>query len=410
MERASFARTTPFFHRLRSGADLLPAAHDVVLEPGHRDDEQRRQEEAEQGVQPDQGDVEAAKAEADPDRAQRTMRFQGNVPLETCRTPEKLAYLAFPMKGSIVDRIQHAVSASLPQESRALLAVSGGIDSMVLLHAARAVVEPGRLVVATFDHSSGPHSTQAVDLVEGTVVAAGLPLVVGRGTPNDRPSEAAWRDERLAFLRAAAAEHRAVISTAHTRDDQVETVLFRELRGSGPRGLAGLAARGDTVRPLLPFGRTEVSDYARASGVEWVDDPTNLDRGYSRNRLRHDLIPALRAVCPGIESALVDVGERAARWRADADAHVDAWIRFEVDRDLQTLEVERQSLAGYSDEALGIVWPALLGRLGIAADWRGTRRLVAFTTGGSTGQRIQLSGGWTVYRRRNGFEVRRGSR
>lgn len=314
------------------------------------------------------------------------------------------------MKGSIVDRIQGAVAASLPGESRALLAVSGGIDSMVLLHAARTVVDPRRLVVATFDHASGPHSAKAVDLVQRVAMSEGLPVVIGQGTPSERPSEAGWRDDRLAFLRTAAAERQAMICTAHTRDDQVETVLFRELRGSGPRGLAGLAAHGDTRRPLLPFGRSDVSDYARAAGVEWVDDPTNLDRGYSRNRLRHDLIPALRAARPGIEDALVDLGDRAARWRADVDAHIDRRIRFDVDRELETLEVERQSLAGYGDDALGIIWPALLSRLGIAADWRGTRRLVAFTTEGSTGQRIQLSGGWTVYRRRQGFEVRRGSR
>ena len=325
------------------------------------------------------------------------------------RDDKKVAYLTFRMKGSIVDRIQATIRASLPAESRALLAVSGGIDSMVLLHGARSIIDPRRLVVATFDHASGPHSAKAVDLVQRAAMSAGIAVVIGKGAPNERPSEAVWRDDRLAFLEAAAAEHRATICTAHTRDDQVETVLFRELRGSGPRGLAGLATRGDTRRPLLVFGRAEVSDYARASGVEWVDDPTNLDRAYSRNRLRHDLLPSMRGVCPGIEDTLVEIGERAARWRADVDAHIDARIRFDVDRDLETLEVERQSLAGYSDDALGIIWPALLSRLGIAADWRGTRRLVAFTTGGSTGQRIQLSGGWTVHRRGQGFEVRRGS-
>jgi len=83
-------------------------------------------------------------------------------------------------------------------------------------------------------------------------------------------------------------------------------------------------------------------------------------------------------------------------------------VRFELDRERETLEVAGESLRGFSDEALGIIWPALLGRLGVAADWRGTRRLVAFTTRGRTGQRIQLSGGWTVFRRRGGFEVRRG--
>ena len=118
----------------------------------------------------------------------------------------------------------------------------------------------------------------------------------------------------------------------------------------------------------------------------------------------------MREACSGIEDALVDIGERAARWRVEVDAYIDSRIRFEVDRDLGTLEVERESIGAYGDDALGIIWPALLGRVGVAADWRGTRRLVAFTKRGATGQRIQLSGGWTVYRRRGGFEIRRGGR
>ena len=80
-------------------------------------------------------------------------------------------------------------------------------------------------------------------------------MTVGRAERLDRPSEAAWREARLAFLRAAAAESGSVLCTAHTRDDQVETVLFRELRGAGARGLAGLRARSGVCRPLLEFGR-----------------------------------------------------------------------------------------------------------------------------------------------------------
>jgi tRNA(Ile)-lysidine synthase len=312
------------------------------------------------------------------------------------------------MKGSIVDRIQAAVKAGLPSESRSLLAVSGGVDSMVLLHAATAVREPRDLVVATSDHGSGPHAAKAADLVERVALSAGLSFVIGRGIPTARPSEAGWRDQRLAFLRAAGREHRAVVCTAHTRDDQAETVLFRELRGSGTRGLAGLAAESETRRPLLHFSRADVSDYVCQAGVEWVDDPSNLDTAFARNRLRHEIIPAMRAIRPRIEQDLVELGDRAARWRTDVDAYVDARIRFDLDREMGILEVERRSLAGRTDDALGVLWPALLGRLGVAADWRGTRRLVAFTTRGRTGQQIQLSGGWTVYRRRPVFEVRRG--
>ena len=334
------------------------------------------------------------------------MRIQGA--LRFREVPWKnLAYLAFGMKGSVVDRIQGAVNEALPLAERSLLAVSGGVDSMVLLHAAQASRDPTTLMVGTFDHASGPHAAAAVDLVQRICLSAGISLVVGRGATRDDPSEADWRSDRLAFLRAAAAEHRAVICTAHTRDDQVETVLFRELRGAGPRGLGGLAVDSDIRRPLLAFARADVTDYARAAGVEWVDDPSNADRSFTRNRIRHDFLPALRRAQPGFEDDLVALGERAAQWRADVDAEIDTRVQFEVDRERETLEVAVESLGGFSDETLGIIWPALLGRLGVAADWRGTRRLVAFTTRGRTGQRIQLSGGWTVFRQRRGFEVRR---
>jgi tRNA(Ile)-lysidine synthase len=310
-------------------------------------------------------------------------------------------------EATILQRVQRVVDEGLPIGERALLAVSGGLDSMVMLDAASRVRKPSEVLVATFDHASGAHSTRAVELVESTALSAGLSIVVGQLDYELRPTEAAWRDARLRFLDAAAMEHQATICTAHTRDDQAETVLFRELRAAGPRGLAGLAASGRIRRPLLSLSRAELADYAAASGVEWLDDPTNLDLRYARNRIRHELLPALRNVAPAIDSDLVAIGDRAAAWRRELDAIIDARIRFAGDRESGNLDVPAESLAGLSTDALAIIWPALLARVGLAADWRGTRRLVAFTSGGSTGQCIQLSGGWTVHRRRRGYEVRR---
>src|SRR5205085_11915938 len=105
--------------------------------------------------------------------------------------------------------------------------------------------------------------------------------------------------------------------------------------------------------------------------------------------------------------SLVDLGERAARWRADLDAEVDRALDFEIDGTEEALDVSVESMRPYGPDALAIIWPALLARIGIAADWRGTRRLVGVTKSGSTSQRIQLSGGWVVHRRRRSFSVRR---
>ena len=311
------------------------------------------------------------------------------------------------MTDSLVDRLRRAVAAELPAAEQAMLAVSGGIDSMVLLDAVMATRPVGTCRVATFDHGSGPHSADAVDLVERVALGAGASVIVGRSMSVGRPSEASWRESRLAFLRAAAAEHRATLCTAHTRDDQIETVLFRELRGAGARGLAGLRASGDIRRPLLEFSRAEVERYARAADVSWVEDPTNDSPSHARNRLRLDLLPALRARTPELDSILIDIGERAARWRDDVDAAVESLIDFNADAAESALDVSADSLRQYGPDALAVIWPALLARIGVTADWRGTRRLVEFTKQGSAGRRIQLSGGWVVFRRRTGFEVRR---
>jgi tRNA(Ile)-lysidine synthase len=313
------------------------------------------------------------------------------------------------MTDSLVDRMRQAVAAEMSAAEPALLAVSGGIDSMVLLDAVLATRPPRTFRVATFDHASGPHTAFAVDLVEHVALSAGASVIVGRSQVVDRPSEASWRSSRLAFLRAAAAEHRATVYTAHTRDDQVETVLFRLLRGAGARGLAGLKAPGDIRRPLLGFSRADVTRYGRAANVSWVDDPTNDSRAHARNRIRLDLLPALRAHAPTIDSTLVDIGERAARWRADVDAAVASLIDFSADLAHSVLDVSADSLEPYGPAPLAVIWPALLARIGVTADWRGTRRLVAFTKEGSAGRRIQLSGGWVVFRHRSVFEVRRQS-
>jgi hypothetical protein len=115
----------------------------------------------------------------------------------------------------------------------------------------------------------------------------------------------------------------------------------------------------------------------------------------------------MRRVDPHIGDALIEIGERAARWRAEVEAAIDERIEFEVTLEPSELDVSVKSLTRYGVESLSVIWPALLGRIGVAADWRGTRRLSEFTRKGTSGRRIQLSGGWVVFRRRTTFEVRR---
>jgi tRNA(Ile)-lysidine synthase len=187
-----------------------------------------------------------------------------------------------------------------------LAAVSGGIDSSVLalvlarLRERRAATLP--VVVGHVDHGVHRDSAAAAARVATFCRSLGLPCVSQR-LDGLRTDEAALRDARYAALCRMARDAGArVILTAHHADDDMETVLFRMMRGTGPRGLAGipecrtLADGTALVRPFLQLRRSTLELIAAAHGVEAVEDPTNLDLAYSRNELRHELIPALRAV------------------------------------------------------------------------------------------------------------------
>lgn len=282
---------------------------------------------------------------------------------------------------------------------------------MVLLDVAARVAGGSRrsITVATFDHASGAHSARAAAFVSARGGAYGFPVVVGRA---DRPerSEAGWRAARWRFLRSVAQVTGGVVVTAHTRDDQLETVLMRVLRGAGARGLAGLFAPSDVQRPLLSATRLELSAYAVSRELDWVEDPTNRSPAYLRNRVRRDLLPALCHVRPLLGDELLDLARQAAAWRAELSDLVDAGIEFTTsadERGASTLDVAAADVAGYTRPMLGVVWPELASRVGVMLDARGTRRAAEFTISSHAGGRIQLSGGWELVRSRSTFELRR---
>lgn len=287
-----------------------------------------------------------------------------------------------------------------------VLAVSGGRDSMALLHAVCAHRPEALSAVATFDHGTGVAAAAAAELVVSECLARGVPVVAGRAPDGQRGrrSESVWRDARWAFLRTVAAERRAIIATAHTADDQAETVAIRILRGASARGLAGMAAETSTVaRPLLEVRRAEVAAYAERHGVRFMDDPTNADRAYLRNRLRADLLAAVEAARPGFVDELLAIGERAARWREELAAIVDA---CGVTLIAGGAVVQAESLATMDVDGLACVWPEIAARAGVVMDRRGIERLAAWSRRARAGQRMPLAGGATVERTGRTFVVR----
>ena len=306
------------------------------------------------------------------------------------------------MADPIVDAVLSAVERAL--FTRVVLAVSGGLDSMVLLDAAATASRDRIAAVASFDHATGPHSKMAIRHVRRLARALELPVRTARSTMPLR-GEDALRDARWAFLRSTSRQLGAPVATAHTDDDQLETIVMRVLRGAGARGLAGLYA-GDSgiVRPLLGFSRAELESYARARDVTWVVDPSNASSAYFRNRVRHELLPAFRAVDPSFDEAMRTIGRRAAAWRVEVERAIGR-LSARTTR-AGSLRVAASALQGYDRESLQVLWPALAARVGARLDRRGTRRLAEFTMTCPRGS-APLSGGWELVRAHEDLVLRR---
>lgn len=187
---------------------------------------------------------------------------------------------------------------------RVAVTVSGGVDSVVLLDllAATRGWHGGVLSVVTVDHGTRPDGALDVALVAARAGALGLP--VSRVTLGLGPtaSEASCRTARYAAFDALDVDR---VALAHHRDDQVETVLIRLLRGTGPDGLAGMAWRRDRyVRPLLGERRDDLLAWARARGLVWREDPTNRSDRFLRNRIRAELVPLLEDLRGGAGASL----------------------------------------------------------------------------------------------------------
>jgi tRNA(Ile)-lysidine synthase len=202
---------------------------------------------------------------------------------------------------------------------RVIVAVSGGPDSMALLHVLWEARERLglELVVAGVDHGLRPAAAEELALVRSRAEALGLPfsrLAVDVAGGKRGPSwQDAARRARLAALEALAVKQGAQrIALGHQADDQAETVLFRIVRGTGLGGLAGIPyRRGPFVRPLLDVRRAEILRYLRRRSIPFVEDPSNADPRYARARIRHRLLPLLAEENPRIGEALVALAAAA---------------------------------------------------------------------------------------------------
>jgi tRNA(Ile)-lysidine synthase len=223
-------------------------------------------------------------------------------------------------------------------DARLVLAVSGGADSIALLHGAARLVAGGQcawqLSVAHLDHALRGDSADDAAFVAARAAELGLRAEVRRvdvaamAREDGRSIEEAGRDARYRFLEEVAPAD-ALIATAHTLDDDAETVLINLLRGSGLGGMAGIPARrGRVVRPLLEARRDELRELLDAAGLRYRIDPSNADPAFLRNRVRAALLPVLESIRSG---AVERIG-RYSRLAADDDALLDELAAAELRR------------------------------------------------------------------------------
>ena len=281
----------------------------------------------------------------------------------------------------------------LPVGTRVMVAVSGGPDSVCLLHVLR---ELGTVAgVAHFNHRlRGAESDGDEAFVEELARGLGLPFFRGSAPVGAGNLEQNARRLRREFFRGLPAER---IALGHTLDDQAETVLFRLLRGSGVSGLAGIlpvTAEG-IVRPLLEVRRDQVREFLRERGHAWREDSSNRSEKFARNRIRHSLLPSLeRDWNPQIVPTLAHL--------ADVAYEEEAWWAQEIAR-LRVPMVEEAGSVEIHTPGLADLPRALLRRLlrqaihGAKGDLRGIdyahiERVVGLAVAESGSARIAIPG------------------
>lgn len=216
----------------------------------------------------------------------------------------------------------------LPDHARLWVALSGGLDSTLLLHLAIHCYGGTETVRAVHvNHQLQPNASDAESFCRNLCQRLSVPLTVERVTvsaPGNAVAsggiEEVARKARYSVFEARM-QPGDLLLMAHHSDDQAETVLFRMLRGSGVTGLAGMPdkralGRGMLARPLLDFERAELDHWAKSAGLAWVEDPSNADRRFDRNFLRHSVLPPLRDRWPGLNRRLRHTAKSCAESEA----------------------------------------------------------------------------------------------
>lgn len=298
---------------------------------------------------------------------------------------------------SLIDRFRRHLVELAPAPGRALVAVSGGPDSLALLDLLVATSDdhPLDLVVAHVDHGIGEKSGAIAERVREAAVRYSVPFEIERLELGRAATETTAREARYRALgRIAERVGARTIALAHHADDQAETVLMRLLRGSGPAGLAAMRARPGFLRPLLPFRREELAQYLQERGIEAWEDPANADPKHLRSWLRRAAMPVIAERLPDVVARLGAAAEQAGRNVVAWDAVLDALPELDARIERDGVSVAAHALARYDSALAEAVARALARRAGCTIGRARAARLVDLAAGGRSGSSVPLGAGW----------------
>jgi tRNA(Ile)-lysidine synthase len=254
------------------------------------------------------------------------------------------------------------------------------------------------LWVAHANHGIHPESEKAAEQVRELALSYGLPFESCRLELGAEAGETLARARRYAWLENLRVQVGAeLIFTGHHADDQVETVLMRVLEGSGPAGLAGMAAvQGRVVRPLLPFRRVDLLRHLRQSGRPVWLDPANQDTRHLRSWIRTELLPMLYRRLPEADLKLRQLSEQAGRDRAAWDTALQVLPGLDLRLEPEAISVAASGLQGYDSPLRQAIVQALARKLGCTLGPLRLRRVLELLGSGRSGSRAPLGSRWNA--------------
>lgn len=279
-------------------------------------------------------------------------------------------------------------------EGKYVVAVSGGVDSVVLLDLLYKESQKSNklnLIVAHFDHGIRKYSSKDRKFVQELATKYGIKFFFKEGHLGEQASENTARKARYLFLHSIVKKESADgLITAHHQDDLIETAILNIIRGTGRKGLTSLASSRELVRPLLSYPKSEIIAYAKKHNLDWLEDSTNLETKYLRNYIRHQIVPRLDKQSRQQLLKLITSQE-------EINKQIDTWLADILNTKVRKNSLSRLWLNSLDNSLSKEILAAWLRRNGLSYFNKATiERLATQLKTISPGKKVEVLNNWQI--------------